>query len=54
MVPGFFTCLVFIFDAEDKEKDIAGINFLLGRRRRSTEVEGRKFKWNRLALGGRE
>lgn len=52
MVPGFFTCLVFIFDADDEEKDIAGINFLLGRR--STEVEGRKFKWNRLALGGRE
>lgn len=48
MISGFFTCLVFIFD--DEEKDIAGINFLLGRR--STEVEGRKFKWKRVALGG--
>lgn len=52
MVSGFFIRLVFIVDADDEEKDIAGINFLLGRR--STEVEGRKFKWNRVALGGRE
>lgn len=46
MVSGFFTCFVFIVDGDDEEKDIAGINFLFGRR--STEVEGRMFKRKRV------
>lgn len=52
MVSGFFTCFVFIVDGDDEEKDITGINFLLGRR--NTEVEGRKFKWKRVERRGRE